>query len=145
MGSNPCQDGEINLLESGEKSYIIQYFGNLRMHQQKGNKLPDENERNRIPNSTISRIEFQGKIFSHIPGCFLGYHIADSIFILSNGVQTNVLDGGKGSKGLFKVVLLTISLQRRSVPVAQFPFGDQEKPKMTSYPNAQINEKCWIN
>ena len=73
------------------------------------------------------------------------YHIADSIFILSNGVQTNVLDGGKGLKGLFKVVLLTISLQRRSVPVAQFPFGDQEKPKMTSYPNAQINEKCWIN
>lgn len=35
MGSNPCQGGEINLLESGEKSYIIQYFGNLRMHQQK--------------------------------------------------------------------------------------------------------------
>ena len=59
-------------------------------------------------------------------------------------MQTNVLDGGKGSKGLFKVVLLTVSVQR-SVPVAQFPFGDQEKAKMTSYPNAQINEKCWIN
>ena len=60
-------------------------------------------------------------------------------------MQTNVLDGGKGSKGLCKVVLLKISVQRRSVPVVQFPFGDQEKAKMTSYPNAQINEKCWIS
>lgn len=46
-----------------------------------------------------------------------------------NGAQTNILDGGKGSGGLFKVALLKISVQKRCVPVVRLPFGDQKKGK----------------
>ena len=44
-------------------------------------------------------------------------------------MQRNVLDGGEGWRGLYKVGLLKISVQRRRTPVVQLPFWSSEKSK----------------